>query len=109
MTPKQIYAALAKIAGHKCHDGKRFLVSERVGGEHRKIIQRRVLTLMEKIDYGRTVNDFASCYGDNPPWIRRVAPVDPGFVSAAPGSVTSEIDGIVYPSLRFYQNEEPPI
>lgn len=62
MTTKQIYSALAKIAGHRCYDGKKFMRSKRIGDEHREVIQRRLMVLLQKLDYGRAMNDFPDYY-----------------------------------------------
>lgn len=58
MTPRQIYGDLAKIAGHRCTNGKMFVDTDRVGREHLRIVQNRLLALMEKIEYYRTHRDF---------------------------------------------------
>lgn len=64
MTPKQVYSSLAKIAGHRCHDGKKFIVSKRIGPDHLQIIQNRLFALMEKLQYSRTRLDFDAAYYD---------------------------------------------
>jgi hypothetical protein len=62
MTNKQIYAALSKIAGHRCADGKSFLMTRRVTAVHLHLIQQRLGTLLEKLHYDRVLRDFAPTY-----------------------------------------------
>lgn len=58
MTRRQLYMALATIAGHHCYDGKRFVQTKRIGGEHLKHVQRKMLVLLQKLDYQRFASDF---------------------------------------------------
>jgi hypothetical protein len=59
VTNRQIYQALARMAGHKCYDGKKFLVSKRVGGDHLESVQNQMLVLMQKVSYQRCLADFS--------------------------------------------------
>jgi hypothetical protein len=58
MTNRQIYQALARMAAHRCYDGKKFLVSKRIGGDHLESVQNQMLVLMQKVSYERTLGDF---------------------------------------------------
>lgn len=58
MTPRQMYSELAKIAAHRSYDGKKFVVSKRVGREHLRIVQSRMAALLMKLNYERTFHDF---------------------------------------------------
>lgn len=58
MTTKQIYAQLAQIMGHRCSDGKPFFSSKKVTKAHVQIVQGRLVSLLEKINYERTRRDF---------------------------------------------------
>lgn len=67
MTPKQIYTALAVIAGHPCSDGENFIHSHRVTREHLRVIQTRLSTLMTKLNYMRFAHDFPRQFRAEPP------------------------------------------
>lgn len=67
MTPKQMYAELSKIAGHRCADDRPFISSRRITRAHLLVIQSRMAALLEKLSYARTRRDFHRIYRDQEP------------------------------------------
>lgn len=57
-----MYTHLAKLAAHRCYDGKKFVYSERIGKDHLPVLQRRIMALLEKLDYNRARSDFREAY-----------------------------------------------
>ena len=62
MTKKQIYSELAKIAGHLCYDGKKFIEAKRLGPDHLALVQRKMAALLQKLYYDRASADFGGIF-----------------------------------------------
>lgn len=121
MTHRQMYTCLAKIAGHKCYDGKKLLLTKRVGKDHLPIIQRRIMALLEKLDYDKTRHDFREVYLERPaPLSFHRGNAINGRTETSPTGIRLErriidelqrmpISTVIFESIRAMHDSEPSI